>query len=344
MHLTLTETAVLTCLGLLRLHFTAATSLATPAEQLWRSRCILDYNQIEPSISSGLADFGEDLGVIGRGASSTVRLFRRFVDDGLTAVKEFPPIAADSPRRGALEECIKLEHHIGKIASGHAGIAETQELMNDPHAGIWWIATAYHNRSLAAEVHDLGPADVERIFLELGEALGHMHEKGIVYGDLKLENVLFDSTGHVKLVDFGSATAAGCMEADDPIVNAVPGDSHTPPYAPPESFQGATYNRQSADAWALGVMLYVMSAREMPWIRANNASIAWCRFVGIPENQHSTCSIASRDPFIDAGHATCASSAVPGAGKVPKSLRRALWAYLEPDPRQRLLPGAKTAV
>ncbi|KAK4542448.1 hypothetical protein LTR36_006700 [Oleoguttula mirabilis] len=299
---------------------------------------------IAPSITGNPTDLGEDLGVIGHGGSSTVRLVRRNIDGGLSAVKEFPPIAADSSRRDALKECIKLEHHIGKLAAGHAGIAETQELINDPSTGTWWIATTYHNRRLAAEVWDLDTADVERIFLEIVEAVGHMHGKGIAYGDVKLENVLFDSAGHVKLVDFGSATYAGCLEARDAdaTANAFPGDTHTPPYAPPESFESRTYDRQRADAWAIGVLLYVMSVRELPWIRANNGSVAWCRFIGVPENLHSTCAAGGQHPFDDPfGRATCSSLAVPGAGRVSKRLQGMLWEYLERDPSMRLMPALR---
>lgn len=38
---------------------------------------------------------------------------------------------------------------------------------------------------------------------ELVLAIGHLHEHGIIYRDLKPENVMLDATGHIKLTDFG---------------------------------------------------------------------------------------------------------------------------------------------
>ncbi|KAK5123770.1 hypothetical protein LTR85_002406 [Meristemomyces frigidus] len=161
MHPTTNKTGLLLFFGILLLHITAASSLPMSPEWFRSSRCTLDYGAMVPSITGKLTGLGEDLGVIGHGGSSTVRLVRRRIDGNLSAVKQFPPIAPDSPRREALEECIKLEYHMGKLAGGHAGIAETQELINDPSTGIWWIATTFHNHSLAADIWDLESSGVE---------------------------------------------------------------------------------------------------------------------------------------------------------------------------------------
>ena len=55
------------------------------------------------------------------------------------------------------------------------------------------------------------PEDRARLYIaEMITALEHLHSQGIVYRDLKPENVLLDASGHVKLTDFGLSRCLRC--------------------------------------------------------------------------------------------------------------------------------------
>ena len=87
-------------------------------------------------------------------------------------------------------------------------------------------------------------------------ALRHLHRAGFVFRDLKLENVLLDPTGQLKLADLGSA-----KRISDTPGQRLMTEIGTQSYLPPEQVGGRGRN-SAGDLWALGVLAYEMLAGE----------------------------------------------------------------------------------
>ncbi|MFT5591437.1 MAG: serine/threonine protein phosphatase PrpC/predicted Ser/Thr protein kinase [Bradyrhizobium sp.] len=101
---------------------------------------------------------------------------------------------------------------------------------------------------------------VRGIVEQISKGLRAFHRMEVLHQDLRPENIMIDTHGTVKIIDFGSTSVAGIDELV-PDMNSMPG---TFQYAAPEYFLGET-GTTSSDLFSLGVITYHMLTGRLPY-------------------------------------------------------------------------------
>ena len=128
--------------------------------------------------------------------------------------------------------------------------------------GETFIAMAYiDGPSLAEKVKERPlPLDAAlTIATQIAEGLHEAHEQGVVHRDIKPQNILLNSKGQVKILDFGLASLTGRSK-----LTKTGTTMGTPAYMSPEQLEGKNVDRR-ADVWALGCVLYEMLTQKTPF-------------------------------------------------------------------------------
>jgi serine/threonine protein kinase len=101
------------------------------------------------------------------------------------------------------------------------------------------------------------------IFKQIIEGIAHVHAKGVLHRDIKLDNILLDGKGIIKIADFGVSRII------TNINDKMSEQCGTPAYIAPEILRDKGYYGFGCDMWSAGVVLYAMLYGTVPF-KANN--------------------------------------------------------------------------
>eukprot|EP00826_Nyctotherus_ovalis_P004908 TRINITY_DN1108_c0_g1_i4.p1 TRINITY_DN1108_c0_g1~~TRINITY_DN1108_c0_g1_i4.p1 ORF type:complete len:484 (+),score=164.29 TRINITY_DN1108_c0_g1_i4:98-1549(+) len=96
-----------------------------------------------------------------------------------------------------------------------------------------------------------------KILKEIGLAIEYCHSNGVLHRDIKLDNILIDKEGRVKVIDFGFSVDVGSQKLKT--------HCGTLSYMSPELVAKKEYLGAPADMWALGVVFYAMLFGKYPF-------------------------------------------------------------------------------
>ncbi|KAJ3117455.1 serine/threonine-protein kinase HAL4/sat4 [Phlyctochytrium bullatum] len=314
----------------------ADTSGASPSS----SRASSPASSLPRTASSlSLAEkYGRPERVLGKGASAVVRLCRRVEEEAegrkvtTYAVKEFR-----GKRRGeSQKEYVKKMMAEFCISSAlvHPNVVRTWDLIKDESPNVeglvknkaWCVVMEYCSGGDLFTLLSTPPLPSTPLlhcyFHQLLSGVTYLHSLGVAHRDLKPENLLLDGWdgdrgGHrvLKITDFGvSEVFRNPFGGGSVLARGVKGSG---PYIAPEEFGGGEFGAEGVDAWAVGIILYIMLHASLPWKSATKSDERYQYYL---KHQGSF-------RFID---------------MLPPGPRGVLYKLLQPDPTRR--PTATTVL
>lgn len=130
---------------------------------------------------------------------------------------------------------------------------------NDLH--FYMVYEYVSGQSLLRYIRDRGHLEEDlarKLFVQIVDAVRFMHRNAVVHRDLKIENILIDKAGNIKIIDFGLSNFYDTKKFLGTFCGSLQ-------FAAPELLRGRIYVGPEVDLWSLGIVLYVMVIGALPF-------------------------------------------------------------------------------
>src|ERR671922_752563 len=214
-------------------------------------------------------------GIVGRGGMGVVYRARQLDLDRDVALKVIAPELVEDPeiRERFLSEAraAGAVEHPNVIPVHGVGVAEGRAYL------VMRYGAGSDRRAVVRADGPLAPERAAAIAMRLGDALDAIHRAGYVHRDVKPQNVMIDSAGHVYLSDFGLAKQTLASSGHTRSEQWV----GTLDYAAPEQIRGERVDAR-ADVYSLGGVLYFMLSGRVPFERETDQAKLWAHLADTP--------------------------------------------------------------
>lgn len=214
----------------------------------------------DPKDSSGQIPGYKVLGKLGSGAMAVVYKAKQLSLDRTVAIKVLPKKFVQK------SDYVQRFYKEGRLAAklNHNNIVAAYDV--GEVGGLYYFVMEYVEGKTLYEDLSKGKIFNEKdaldIIIQVGNALEHAHEQGLIHRDVKPKNIMINTAGVVKLADMGLARETTDVKAAQHEQGKAFG---TPYYIAPEQIRGEMDIDGRADIYSLGGTLFHMVTGRVPF-------------------------------------------------------------------------------